>query len=112
MPAAAPTGIGIDIGDYFGPAKIGFGSFADIITQIFPKVLIIGGIIFFILVVIAGFGVISGAGNDDPHAKDQAKNFLTYAVIGMLIMFSAYWILQILSFVLTNGKSTNLLEIK
>lgn len=106
-----PTGAGVNIKDYYPPAST-FSSFGAVISYIFPKILIIGGIIFFVLVVIAGFGVISGAGNDDPHAKDQAKNFLTYAVIGLLIMFGAYWILQILSFILTNGKSTNLLEIK
>lgn len=111
MPTTAPTPAGVDIGQIFEPAKH-FTSFAAIISYIYPKVLIIGGIIFFILVIIAGFGMISGAGSDDPQSKDQAKNFLTYAVIGMLIMFGAYWILQILSFVLTSGKSTNLLEIK
>lgn len=109
MPAAAPTGSGVNIYDVFGPAKT-FSSFGAVISYIFPKILIIGGIIFFVLVVIAGFGVISGAGNDDPHAKEQSKNFLTYAIIGMLIMFSAYWILQILSYVLTSGKTTNLLK--
>jgi Na+-driven multidrug efflux pump len=109
----SPTGSagGVNIKDYFGPAGT-FNSFGEIISFIFPKILIIGGIIFFVLVIIAGFGVINGSGNDDPHSKEQAKNFLTYAIIGFIIMFGAYWILQILSFVLTAGKTTNLLEIK
>lgn len=92
---------GVDIGETF-PIARNFPSLSSIITKFFPIALIAGSIIFFILVVIAGFGVVSGAGKDDPHAKEQAKNFLTYAVIGLLIMFSSYWILQIINFV-TNG---------
>jgi len=76
-----------------------FDNLAQLISFIVPKAILIAGIIFFILVVIAGFGMIAGAGNDDPQTKEKAKSFLTYAVIGRIIIFGAYWILQIINFI-------------
>lgn len=87
---------GVDIGSAW-PIANNFSSLSGVISFLFPRILILGGVVFFIMIVFAGFGMITGAGGDDPHSKEQAKNFLTFAVIGLLIMFGSYWILQIIS---------------
>lgn len=101
MPSATPVSGGVDICDVW-PLCAQFTSIGEVVSWFLPKVLLLAGIIFFILIVIAGIGVITGAGSDDPHAKEQSRAFLTYAVIGLIIIFGAIWILQIISY-LTGG---------
>ena len=84
-----------------GPTE--FQSLGGMVSYLLPKALIAGGVIFFILIVIAGVGMIAGAGSEDAQAKEKAKNFLTYAVLGLIIMFAAYWILQIINYLTQNA---------
>src|SRR3989344_1962926 len=94
----------VDISKEYAPAKITeFQTLGGFISSFLPKVLIIAGVIFFFLIVLAGFGVISGAGGGDPHAQEKAKGFLTYAVIGFVIIFTSYWIVQLISFATFNS---------
>ncbi|OGG15697.1 hypothetical protein A3D77_01565 [Candidatus Gottesmanbacteria bacterium RIFCSPHIGHO2_02_FULL_39_11] len=91
-----PTG-GVDIGKIFPIAKNpAFGSIGGFVSFFVPLFLLAGGILCFFIVVIAGFGVISNAGGD-PHASESRKMILTYAVIGLIIMFASLWILQIIN---------------
>lgn len=95
----------VDIGKEWklsGDGKGGFASLGDLVSSFLPKVLIVGGIIFFVTIIIAGFGVLSGAGSGDAQGAESRKQILTYAVIGFIIMFGAYWILQLVNFI-TNG---------
>ncbi|OGG26464.1 hypothetical protein A2960_06320 [Candidatus Gottesmanbacteria bacterium RIFCSPLOWO2_01_FULL_39_12b] len=98
-----PPVYALDIADVWSPAQnTNFSSLGGLISFFLPKILLLGAIIFFILIIIAGFGVVINAGNDDAAAKEKARSFLTYAVVGLIIMFGAFWILQIINF-LTNG---------
>ena len=67
-----------------------------LITLWLPNALVLAGIIVFFLIIGAGWQVIMGAGND-ASAQDKAKAqaALTYAIIGFLLIVSAYFILQI-----------------
>lgn len=85
-----------------------FQTLGGIVSFFLPKFLLLGGIVFFILIIIGGIGIISGAGSDDAHATEGRKKFLTNAVIGFIIMFGAYWILQIINFV-TGGALKDIL---
>lgn len=76
-----------------------FGSLADLVSFLLPKILLLGGIIFFILIIIGGLGMIAGAGSGDAHANEGRQKALTYAVVGFIIMIGAYWILQIINYV-------------
>ena len=87
----------VDIFDKF-PLAQNFQSLGQLISGFLPNILVVAGIIFFILVVLAGFAVITSAGSSDPQSQEKAKNFLTYAVIGLVIIFSSYWILQLINF--------------
>ena len=71
----------------------------QLFTSIIPNILIFAGVIFFILTVFAGISMLTSAGSGDAHASEKTKNFLTYSVVGLVIIFSAYWILQIVNYI-------------
>jgi hypothetical protein len=97
----------VNIGSAFPPAKV-FETPAGLLSGFINPVLLIAGIIFFVLVIIAGFNLISAAGNTDPHAQEKWRQVLTSGIVGLLIIFAAYWILQIINFV-TGGSLSTLL---
>lgn len=97
----------VDIGSVWPLATVMPNTLGGMVSYLLPKALLFGSLVFFVLVIIAGFGLMSGSGGD-PHAQEQAKNFLTYAVLGLVIMFGAFWILQLLNFV-TGGSLNSLL---
>lgn len=54
----------------------------------------IAGIGLLIVILIAGFTLLTSAG--DAKKMEQGKHTLTYGVVGFLIIFVAYWITQLL----------------
>jgi hypothetical protein len=89
----------VDIAQEWRFATVGFKSIGELISFLLPRAMIVAGIIFFILIILAGFSVITSAGGDDPHAQEKAKAFLTQAVIGLIIIFGAFWILQLINYI-------------
>ena len=53
---------------------------------------IVAGILIFGLIILAGLSYIK----DSSQGKEEAQKLLTGAVIGFAVMFSAYWIMQII----------------
>lgn len=96
--ALCDTSNGVDIKSCFSPAQK-FNNLGDVVNSLSSNVIIIAGVIFFALILIAGFGVITAAGSEDAKALEKNKSFLTYAIIGFVIIFSAFWIVQIINFV-------------
>jgi hypothetical protein len=65
---------------------------AVIVNVIVRNLFVFGGIILFLMIILAGFKfAMSPTG-----AKEDAKKIAEGAGIGFLVMFSAYWIIQIL----------------
>ncbi|OGG14873.1 hypothetical protein A2773_01230 [Candidatus Gottesmanbacteria bacterium RIFCSPHIGHO2_01_FULL_39_10] len=91
----------VDIAECFAPAKT-FTSLGHLVGVLSQNFILIGGIIFFVLVFIAGFGMIQGAGSEDSKQMEKGKMMFTYAIIGFAIIFGAYWIVQIVNMI-TNG---------
>ncbi len=67
----------------------------DIVNLIVANLFVVAGIILFGLIIMAGFKYLQGTS----EGKEEAKNLITGAVIGFLVMFAAYWIVQIIQFV-------------
>ena len=65
-----------------------------LLTYIFP----LAGIATFIYLLIGGFGYLTAAGNEEAAKKAQGQ--ITNALIGFLIIFLSYWIVQILEIIL------------
>lgn len=71
---------------YSGPGTL--------INNILPNVYIAGGVIIFFMILLGGFTIISNAGNKDKVA--EGSKTITSAIIGLLVLFGSYWIIQII----------------
>lgn len=67
------------------------------ISVILPNAYILAGIIVFGLLLFGGLGVIMGAGQDDPEKVQKGQKAITAALIGFLVIFGSYWLIQIIS---------------
>ncbi|MGD9129401.1 MAG: hypothetical protein PVJ09_02865 [Candidatus Woesebacteria bacterium] len=63
-----------------------------LINLLVPTVFVIAGIIFFILIIVAGYKYIAKG----QKGIDEAKSLIGAAVAGFMLMFAAYWIIQII----------------
>ena len=67
-----------------------------LISIILKNVYVVAGLLFFALLIFGGISIILGAGGGDPKKAGQGKKAATAAVIGFLIIFASYWIIQII----------------
>ena len=101
---------GVDIGEAFKiggesiKVKPGYGSIGAFVSVILPNVFILAAIILFFLIIFGGFSIITSAGNQEKAKEGQQT--LTAALIGFLVIFASYWIIQIIE-VLTGVKLLN-----
>ena len=70
---------------------------SSLINNILPNVYIAAGIIIFFMIVFGGFTMIANAG--DSHKMDDGKKTITSALVGLLVVFASYWIIQIIQVV-------------
>lgn len=73
--------------DYTSPSPAGFINRA--LTFAFP----IAGLILFIMIVWGGFEMLSGA--TSKKSIDQGRQRITAALIGFVLLFTAYWIIKV-----------------
>jgi hypothetical protein len=74
-----------------------FNNLGEIINKIVPYILATGLIFVFIYLIIGGFGIMTSKA--DPKAMDAAKQKITYAIVGFIIIFIAFWIVQLLGMI-------------
>jgi len=87
---------GINIGQQFNSpigTTVGLGGLVSIILS---NALVIAGIILVFLLVFGGVSVIASAGRDNPEGAAKGKQAVTAALVGFIIIFAAYWIIQII----------------
>lgn len=65
----------------------------DVISSAIPYVFVFAGLGLLFMIVGAGFSMLTSAG--DAKKMEAGKNRLTYAIIGFLVIFVAYWGVQI-----------------
>ena len=93
---------GVKIGDVFKigeegiGTKGGYSSIGEFVGKILPNVFVVAGVIFFILILVAGFGIITSAG--DPEKTKQSSGALSAAIAGFIIIFGSYWIIQLIQY--------------
>lgn len=95
------TLIALELGDALkinetGTASVAstYGTLSAFLNLLLPLVFVIAGIILFFLLMAGGFGIIASGGN--AKSVEQGKGQVTGAVIGFLVIFAAYWIIQII----------------
>jgi hypothetical protein len=94
---------GVDIGKEFW-LRHGLGisnveqykTLGGIVSILLKNAYIIAGVLLFGLLLFGGFGIIMGAGGGDPKKTAQGQQAVTSALIGFLIIFASYWIIQII----------------
>lgn len=67
------------------------------ISSILPNIYIISGILLLIYLVFGGIMIVSSAGNPDGSSK--GKQIITNAIMGFVIIFTSYWIIQIIEII-------------
>lgn len=91
----------LTIGDYQinGPDgfALGEGNLGGIVSQTFTLVFSAAGIGLLLMIIKSGFTLMTSAGDAKKAATGKAT--LTNSVIGFLLIFSAFWITQILGVV-------------
>jgi hypothetical protein len=91
MKKLAAVDIGTSFGSPFGQS-LGVGNLVSIILS---NAVVLAGVIMLFLMLIGGFGIIMGAGQDNPETAAKGRKAVTAAVIGFIIIFASYWIIKI-----------------
>lgn len=68
---------------------------ATLVNLVVRNLFTLGGIFLFLMVFYSGYKFISGG----TKGKDEAKGVITTAFTGMIVMFAAYWIVQIVELI-------------
>lgn len=90
---AAPVNIGTEFGS---PFVEGGKTIGNLVSTGLGIAFVIAGIVLLVSFIIAGIGLISGAGQDNPEKAAKSKQALTSTVIGFVVVFTAYWIVKLI----------------
>jgi hypothetical protein len=71
-----------------------YGSTSDLVNNILPNVYVGAGIIIFFMFILGGFKVLSSA--SDTSKLEEGKKTITFAIMGLLVVFGSFWIIQII----------------
>lgn len=70
----------------------------DIFTQLLPYIYVIAGLMLLVMLIMGGLGLMTSAGNPDKMKAGYGK--ITNALIGFLIIFISYFVVQLVEIVL------------
>ena len=68
----------------------------DLVTVVIRGAFAVAGIVLVVFLIMGGIGIISGAGSDNPEKLEKGKKSVTSAIIGFVVVFAAYWIVQLI----------------
>ena len=69
------------------------GSIVSIVLQIS---FVLAGVIMLFFFIFGGISIIAGAGKDNPEQAAKGKQAITSAALGFIVVFAAYWIVQLI----------------
>lgn len=88
---------------YCTPKSIGdvaaYGSLGAFISAVLPTVFVVSGIILFAFIIFGGLTMILNAGSGDAKKIEQGQKAVTSAVLGMVLIFVAWWIIKIIEYI-------------
>lgn len=76
-----------------------FPDLASFISVLLKNAYILAGVLLFFLIIFGGFNLIMRAGSGDTKKTAQGQQAFTTAIIGFLLVFASYWIIQIIQIV-------------
>ena len=68
----------------------------DIVSAIVMGSISIAGVILLFMLIGGGIAMIAGAGKSDPKTVEMGKKAATSALIGFVVVFSAFWIVKLI----------------
>ena len=68
-------------------------------TLLMLSAFVLAGLTVFFMFILGGYSMIAGAGASDPKKTGQGRQAVTYAVIGFVVIFAAYWIVRIIEII-------------
>lgn len=86
----------VDIGASYNPPLTQLTQIGPFTGNIAQNVLVIASVVLLFLLIAGGLGMILGAGSGDSDQAGNGRKAATAAVIGFVIIFAAYWIVQII----------------
>ena len=72
----------------------------DLVTVFVRGAFILAGLTILVFFIMAGIGMISGAGEGNAQKMEQAKATATSALIGFIVVFTSYWIVKLIGQIL------------
>ena len=76
--------------------KFANANLATIINTIIPLIFAVAGITLFIMLIFGGIAIFMSSGN--PESMKKGTQQITNALIGLVIIFAAYWIVQLVEY--------------
>ncbi len=70
----------------------------EVITELIPWLFSLAGITALIFLMVGGFRYLSSQG--DQKATAQARQTITFAILGLVVVFISYWVVEILQTIL------------
>lgn len=74
-----------------------FTDLSSIVTQALPILFSIAGILLLLFLIWGGFSYLTSMG--DPKKAAAGRQKITYAILGFVIIFISYWLVQIIDYV-------------
>ena len=90
----------INIGEKFGSPFGQTQTIGNLISVVSQAAFALAGVIFIFLLVFGGISMIAGAGNQNPEQTGKGRQAVTSAVIGLVVVFAAYWIVRLIEEIL------------
>ncbi|MBI5620188.1 hypothetical protein HY949_00225 [Candidatus Gottesmanbacteria bacterium] len=78
------------------PTFAQFDTFGALVSVVVRNAFVLAGIISFLLLVFGGFSVIMAAGSCDTKELEKGQKTITYAILGLILVVTSYWIVQII----------------
>jgi hypothetical protein len=79
-------------GTIVSPLKPEFATLPGVLNKAIFLIFGFSGFILLLMIIRAGFTLLTSAG--DAKKTEQGKNQLTYAIVGFIVVFLAYWVVQ------------------
>lgn len=88
----------IDIGQEFGSpiGREGGATLGQLIGNFVTASIVIAGVVLLFFMAFGGLKMIQAAGNHNPQESAQGKQAVTYAAIGFVLVFAAFWVIQLI----------------
>ena len=67
----------------------------DLVSLFLSNAVFMAGFLIVFIIAIAGFGMMRSAGSGNPEQLERGKKAVTAGIVGFIIIFSVYWIVQL-----------------